>query len=58
MPIAPYLREIGRGAAGSRPLKPEQAHDLMAQLLDDRLSALEVGARVRDRHADEGRDAG
>jgi anthranilate phosphoribosyltransferase len=44
MPIASYLREIGRGAAGSRPLKPEQAHDLMSQLLDDRLSALEVGA--------------
>lgn len=44
MPIAPYLREIGRGAAGSRPLKPEQAHDLMSQLLDDRLSDLEVGA--------------
>ncbi len=44
MPIASYLREIGRGAEGSRPLSPEQAHDLMAQLLDDRLSALEVGA--------------
>lgn len=44
MTIAPYLREIGRGAEGSRALRPEQAHDLMAQLLDDRLSALEVGA--------------
>jgi anthranilate phosphoribosyltransferase len=44
MPIASYLREIGRGAAGSRPLKAEQAHDLMSQLLDDRLSPLEVGA--------------
>ena len=44
MPIASYLREIGRGADGSRPLKPEQAHDLMSQLLDDRLSPLEVGA--------------
>jgi anthranilate phosphoribosyltransferase len=44
MAIASYLREIGRGAAGSRPLRPEQAHDLMAQLLDGRLSELEVGA--------------
>ena len=44
MPIASYLREIGRGAAGSRPLNPEQAQDLMCQLLDDRLSPLEVGA--------------
>jgi anthranilate phosphoribosyltransferase len=43
MSIAPYLRLIGRGAEGSRPLKPEQAHDLMAQLLDERLSPLEVG---------------
>jgi anthranilate phosphoribosyltransferase len=44
MAIASYLREIGRGAAGSRPLDTEQAHDLMCQLLDDRLSPLEVGA--------------
>lgn len=44
MAIASYLREIGRGAEGSRPLRPEQAHDLMAQLLDGHLSALEVGA--------------
>jgi anthranilate phosphoribosyltransferase len=44
MTIAPYLREIGRGAQGARPLKPEQAHDLMAQVLDERVSALEIGA--------------
>jgi anthranilate phosphoribosyltransferase len=44
MSIASYLREIGRGAQGARSLKPEQAHDLMSQLLDDRVSALEVGA--------------
>jgi len=44
MSIASYLREIGRGAEGSRPLKPDQAHDLMSQLLDDRLSPLEIGA--------------
>jgi anthranilate phosphoribosyltransferase len=44
MSIAPYLREIGRGAQGARSLKADQAHDLMAQILDDRTSALEVGA--------------
>lgn len=44
MTIASYLREIGRGAHGARPLKTEQAHDLMAQVLDERVSALELGA--------------
>ncbi len=44
MTIAPYLREIGRGAHGARPLKTEQARDLMAQVLDERVSALELGA--------------
>jgi len=44
MSIAPYLREIGRGAQGARSLKADQAHDLMAQVLDDHTSALEVGA--------------
>jgi anthranilate phosphoribosyltransferase len=44
MPIASYLREIGRGAEGSRPLKPEQAHDLMSQVLDGLVSPLEIGA--------------
>lgn len=44
MTIARYLREIGRGAQGARHLKAEQAHDLMAQVLDQRVSALEVGA--------------
>jgi anthranilate phosphoribosyltransferase len=44
MTIASYLREIGRGAHGARALKAEQAHDLMAQVLDERVSALEVGA--------------
>jgi anthranilate phosphoribosyltransferase len=44
MTIAPYLRVIGRGAEGARPLNAEQAHDLMGQLLDGQLSDLEVGA--------------
>ena len=44
MSIAAYLREIGRGHQGSRPLSTEQAHDLMGQLLDGGLTDLEVGA--------------
>ncbi len=44
MSIAAYLREIGRGQQGSRPLSTEQAHDLMGQLLDGGLTDLEVGA--------------
>lgn len=44
MSIAPYLREIGRGADGARALPREQAYDLMSQLLDGRLSDLEIGA--------------
>lgn len=44
MSIASYLREIGRGHQGSRPLSTEQAHDLMGQLLDGGLTDLEVGA--------------
>jgi len=44
MSIAPYLREIGRGAQGARSLNLEQAHDLMSQLLDERVTPLEVGA--------------
>jgi anthranilate phosphoribosyltransferase len=46
MTIATYLREIGRGAKGARSLGEEPAHDLMGQLLDGRLSDLEVGAFV------------
>lgn len=44
MTIAPYLREIGRGAKGARSLGLAAAQDLMGQLLDGRLSDLEVGA--------------
>jgi len=44
MTIAPYLREIGRGAKGARSLGVAPAQDLMGQLLDGRLSDLEVGA--------------
>jgi anthranilate phosphoribosyltransferase len=44
MTIAAYLREIGRGAKGARSLSVDAARDLMGQLLDGRLSDLEVGA--------------
>ena len=44
MTIAPYLREIGRGAKGARSLGVAPAQDLMGQLLDGRLSDLEIGA--------------
>ncbi len=42
--IAPYLRRIGRGKDGARALSREQAHDLMAAVLDERVSLVEQGA--------------
>ncbi len=44
MAIASYIREIGRGRKGARSLDRSQAHDLMSQLLDGRVTDLEVGA--------------
>jgi len=44
MSIAPYLKEIGRGKDGARSLSAEQAEDLMAQVLDGRVTDLEIGA--------------
>ena len=44
MAIASYLKEIGRGKDGARALTREQAADLMGQLLDGRLTDLEIGA--------------
>ena len=44
MSISHYIKEIGRGARGARPLSREQAHDLFAQVLDGRVTDLEVGA--------------
>ncbi|WP_119154630.1 DNA-binding protein YbiB [Caldimonas tepidiphila] len=44
MSIAPYIKEIGRGARGARGITREQAFDLMCQVLDGRASDLEVGA--------------
>jgi anthranilate phosphoribosyltransferase len=44
MSISQYIKEIGRGKDGARSLNEEQAHDLMAQVLDGRVTDLELGA--------------
>lgn len=44
MSISPYIREIGRGKDGARSLSREQAADLFGQVLDGKVTDLEVGA--------------
>jgi anthranilate phosphoribosyltransferase len=44
MSIAPYIKEIGRGKEGARALTQAQAYDLMSQVLDQRVTELEIGA--------------
>ncbi|QTN28263.1 DNA-binding protein YbiB [Rhodoferax sp. AJA081-3] len=44
MGIAHYIKEIGRGSQGARPLNREQATDLFGQVLDGAVTDLEVGA--------------
>jgi len=44
MSIASYIKVIGRGRDGARPLSRDQAHDLMCQVLDGRVTDLEIGA--------------
>ena len=44
MSIAPYIKVIGRGSQGARALNAEQAQDLMTQVLEGRVTDLEVGA--------------
>ncbi len=44
MSIAPYIKEIGRGKEGARALDQAQAYDLMSQVLDGRVTDLEIGA--------------
>jgi anthranilate phosphoribosyltransferase len=58
MSIAQYIKEIGRGSEGARPLTSEQAADLMAHVLDGRATDLEIGAfaiamRVKGETVDE-----
>jgi len=42
--IAHYIKDIGRGARGARPLERAQAADLFGQVLDGAVTDLEVGA--------------
>lgn len=44
MTIASYIKEIGRGKEGARSLTQAQAYDLMSQVLDGRVTDLEIGA--------------
>ena len=44
MGISQYIKEIGRGPRGSKPLTREQAADLFGQLLDGSVTDLEIGA--------------
>lgn len=44
MAIGKYIKEIGRGKDGARPLTREQAADLFGQVLDGTVTDLEMGA--------------
>lgn len=44
MSISAYIKVIGRGKDGARPLTADQAHDLMTQVLGGQVTDLEVGA--------------
>lgn len=44
MSIAAYIKVIGRGKDGARPLDTDQSRDLFSQVLDRQVSDLEVGA--------------
>ena len=44
MAISQYIKEIGRGKQGARPLSREQAADLFGQVLDGAVTDLEIGA--------------
>ena len=44
MGIAQYIKEIGRGPRGAKPLTREQATDLFGQVLDGTVTDLEIGA--------------
>ncbi|MDQ0013371.1 anthranilate phosphoribosyltransferase [Variovorax boronicumulans] len=43
MGISQYIKEIGRGARGAKPLTREQATDLFSQVLDGTVTDLEIG---------------
>src|ERR1700743_1019324 len=41
---ARFIKEIGRGPHGARPLSRDDAHDLYSAMLDRRVSDVELGA--------------
>ena len=43
MGISQYIKEIGRGARGAKPLARAQALDLFGQVLDGTVTDLEIG---------------
>jgi len=58
MGISQYLKDIGRGARGAKALTQAQAADLLGQILDGRVTDLEIGAfclamRIKGETADE-----
>src|SRR4051812_41152644 len=58
MGISQYIKEIGRGKQGARPISREQAADLFGQVLDGSITDLELGAfclamRIKGETADE-----
>ena len=58
MGISQYIKEIGRGPRGAKPLTREQATDLFGQVLDGTVTDLEIGAfclamRIKGETADE-----
>ena len=58
MSITAYIKEIGRGKEGARSLSRPQAHDLMSQVLDGKVTDLEIGAfalsmRIKGESVDE-----
>ena len=44
MSIAAYIKEIGRGKDGARPLTADQAHDLLDKVFSGQVTDLEIGA--------------
>ncbi|RYY99446.1 MAG: DNA-binding protein YbiB, partial [Comamonadaceae bacterium] len=44
MGISQYIKDIGRGKRGARPLDRAEAADLFGQVLDGTVSDLEIGA--------------
>lgn len=58
MSIAAYIKVVGRGKEGARPLSADQAYDLFTQVLDGKVTDLEVGAfclamRIKGESAEE-----